>query len=358
MTRGFQGRSLASLCCKKAAVALASGLGALVAAGSQHGVLAQRTVFVDQHAQADVIVDLSAIDQAIKNQNAPGNKAASAGAATAGPSVTLTPPKMSTAATPSGEAPIVLRPPGQNPEGKSAVANASSENGATPAKGAAPDFASLIPVKPTTQKTTPQSPSVAAASTASPPSSSVASGAQSSAAGSKGTAVPSATAGQQPALPASASPQAPPSPSPPLTADQTPPPPAASEPATQVAVGGATASPSKPGGNGQSFVEPALSISFGAGGSELPYSARGDLDKIIDTLKQSSAARVQLLAYAAGTDEQASQVRRLSLDRALAVRKYLLDQGIASSRIDVKALGNKVEGGRSPDRVDLMVEEK
>ena len=64
--------------------------------------------------------------------------------------------------------------------------------------------------------------------------------------------------------------------------------------------------------------------------------------------------RAQIIAYAAGTSDTASQARRLSLSRALAVRAYMIEKGIASTRLDVRALGYQVEGG-SPDRVDISV---
>ena len=64
--------------------------------------------------------------------------------------------------------------------------------------------------------------------------------------------------------------------------------------------------------------------------------------------------RLQLLAYASGASRSASRARRLSLSRALAARSYLIKEGVRSTRIDVRALGNKTQGG-PPDRIDLIV---
>jgi len=61
-----------------------------------------------------------------------------------------------------------------------------------------------------------------------------------------------------------------------------------------------------------------------------------------------------VVAYAAGTPEDPSTARRLSLARALAVRSALIADGIASARIYVRALG-AVAGDSEPDRVDLAV---
>ncbi|HLI13562.1 MAG TPA: OmpA family protein [Alphaproteobacteria bacterium] len=109
-----------------------------------------------------------------------------------------------------------------------------------------------------------------------------------------------------------------------------------------------------PAAASSSAPERTLSIDFAAGTSDLSDSAKGTLDKIVSNLQRNADERLQLAAYAAGSDDQASQARRLSLTRALAVRTYLIDKGIASTRIDVRALGNKVEGGGPADRVDLV----
>ena len=55
-----------------------------------------------------------------------------------------------------------------------------------------------------------------------------------------------------------------------------------------------------------------------------------------------------------GTPEDPSTARRLSLSRALAVRSALMADGVASSRIYVRALG-ATGGDEAPDRVDLAV---
>tara|TARA_B100001964_G_C13761685_1_gene392048 strand:- start:1 stop:201 length:201 start_codon:yes stop_codon:yes gene_type:complete len=63
---------------------------------------------------------------------------------------------------------------------------------------------------------------------------------------------------------------------------------------------------------------------------------------------------MQLLAYAGEPNLSASKARRLSLSRALSVRTFLISKGVRSTRIDVRALGNKVPDGQ-PNRVDLRV---
>ncbi|MEX2642543.1 MAG: OmpA family protein [Acetobacterales bacterium] len=98
----------------------------------------------------------------------------------------------------------------------------------------------------------------------------------------------------------------------------------------------------------------ALRIRFAANESKLPTSAETDLKALTSRLEQDSSARLQLMAYASGSAETASRARRTSLARALAVRSFLIDQGVRSTRIDVRALGTNTDGGPS-DRVDVNV---
>jgi outer membrane protein OmpA-like peptidoglycan-associated protein len=96
-----------------------------------------------------------------------------------------------------------------------------------------------------------------------------------------------------------------------------------------------------------------LRIRFSGEAAVLPEPAKGELKQVAGALSKDSAMRVQVMAYASGSDD-GGKARRLSLSRALAVRTYLIEQGIGSTRIDVRALGNTAEGGPG-DRVDLVV---
>jgi outer membrane protein OmpA-like peptidoglycan-associated protein len=100
-----------------------------------------------------------------------------------------------------------------------------------------------------------------------------------------------------------------------------------------------------------------LQIPFPAGETELAKSAQEQLEGLAKDLRSSERLRVQLLAYAGDEGASPSKARRISLSRALAVRSYLIESGIKTSRIDVRALGNKTTSG-SPDRVDVKVVER
>ena len=117
-------------------------------------------------------------------------------------------------------------------------------------------------------------------------------------------------------------------------------------PETKVAALGPATAPATPGEK--------MQIEFGAGESVLPQTAQAPLAILAATLGQDETLRLQLKAYAGGDADSASQARRLSLSRALAVRSELIEQGVRSTRIDVRALGNKSEDGTS-DRVDVIL---
>ena len=71
-------------------------------------------------------------------------------------------------------------------------------------------------------------------------------------------------------------------------------------------------------------------------------------------MNADQSLRLQLVAYAASSDDNPNRARRLSLSRALAVRSYLVEKGVKSTRIDVLSLGNKFKEAPG-DRVDLVL---
>ena len=95
-------------------------------------------------------------------------------------------------------------------------------------------------------------------------------------------------------------------------------------------------------------------VIFTAEASKLPAAAKKQLKDLAERLKKQKDLRLQLMAYAGKKELSASKARRLSLSRALSVRSYLIENGVRSTRIDVRALGNKTTE-EPPDRVDVIV---
>ncbi|MEP4378999.1 MAG: OmpA family protein [Alphaproteobacteria bacterium] len=144
---------------------------------------------------------------------------------------------------------------------------------------------------------------------------------------------------QVPAAPTVTAPPPPPAPTATASAESPPPPPAPTQTASR---------PSASATDGETR------IVFDAGSATLTDAAKAELNGLASQLKADADIRVQLQAYAAGTDETAPDARRLSLSRALKVRSHLIDQGVRSTRMDVRALGVKAEGGPA-DRVDAVI---
>lgn len=147
-----------------------------------------------------------------------------------------------------------------------------------------------------------------------------------------------------PAPPAIESKQLPP----PATVAAPPSPPEIKKPMEMAALPDASAPSIMEGG------ETLMQIVFQEGATRVPDGKMADLKSLAARMAKDEEMRLQLLAFAEGTDANASKARRLSLSRALAVRSYLIDQGVRSTRIDVRALGNKAGSGPS-ERVDVVM---
>lgn len=124
-------------------------------------------------------------------------------------------------------------------------------------------------------------------------------------------------------------------------------------PAATGATTGATGQPQTASVPPATATEGQIRIAFPADSAEIPDAVKAQLDALAQKMASDDNMRIQLLAYASGTPETASRARRMSLSRALAVRSYLIKQGVRSTRMDVRALGNSVEGSPA-DRVDIL----
>jgi outer membrane protein OmpA-like peptidoglycan-associated protein len=146
-----------------------------------------------------------------------------------------------------------------------------------------------------------------------------------------------------------------PPPPPPATAPGAAVPPPPPPPAT------ATAVPTPPAPKSESMASLTTGedgrltrVVFDESQSKLPDSAKPNLLKLAEQVKDQRDVRLQLLAYAGGDDLKSNRARRLSLSRALSVRSFLIESGIRSTRIDVRALGDKTTD-EPKNRVDITL---
>ncbi len=97
-----------------------------------------------------------------------------------------------------------------------------------------------------------------------------------------------------------------------------------------------------------------LRLTFAAGSADLNPATDAALQKLAHDMAAKPDMTITVKAYARGSPDDPSTPRRLSLTRALIARSVLLSEGVASTRIFVRALGPNTGDG-PPDRVDVTV---
>lgn len=97
-------------------------------------------------------------------------------------------------------------------------------------------------------------------------------------------------------------------------------------------------------------------ITFGAGVSDLNPVTLAAVQAFARQMAANPALIVDVTAWAPGTADDPSTARRLSLDRALAVRAVLIHEGVLSDRIRAMAKGSLDVGAGPADRADFAVE--
>lgn len=96
-----------------------------------------------------------------------------------------------------------------------------------------------------------------------------------------------------------------------------------------------------------------IHIEFVGVSTRLTPDAQRSLESLAAAMIESDS-RVQLKAYADGNGVTQSSALRVSLSRALAVRSFLMNQGMQSERIDVSAVG-RTEQSEPTEHVDILL---
>lgn len=105
-------------------------------------------------------------------------------------------------------------------------------------------------------------------------------------------------------------------------------------------------------------------ISFDTGRADIKPNFRPILDKFAAGLKNNTATRVSIIGHTDSTGSDAVN-NPLSVNRAASTRSYLVDRGVASSRISIDGRGshepvaaNDTEANRAKNRrVEIFVAE-
>ncbi len=97
-----------------------------------------------------------------------------------------------------------------------------------------------------------------------------------------------------------------------------------------------------------------LRLPFQAAQADLGGDGAATIKGLVDSAPAAEPISYTVLAYAGATPGDPSAARRLSLSRAMAVRTALMNNGVASTRIFVRALGSQA-GDAGADRVDITL---
>jgi outer membrane protein OmpA-like peptidoglycan-associated protein len=108
-------------------------------------------------------------------------------------------------------------------------------------------------------------------------------------------------------------------------------------------------------------IQDGLRLTFGADSAAVNDETDKALHGVATMMKAEPATVADIEAYAAGTEDDPSSSRRLSLQRALAARAVLINDGVASTRIYARALGTGAAPATDPapdgpaDRLDVTL---
>ncbi len=94
-------------------------------------------------------------------------------------------------------------------------------------------------------------------------------------------------------------------------------------------------------------------ILFSQTASTLPTSAENQLKKLAVKIKANPTVTLRLRSYAGSGDSNQGTARRLSLSRALSVRKFFISEGIPAEKMDIRSLESEAAGKES-HRLDVF----
>ncbi|MDR3518388.1 MAG: OmpA family protein [Azospirillaceae bacterium] len=92
-------------------------------------------------------------------------------------------------------------------------------------------------------------------------------------------------------------------------------------------------------------------ITFDTKSTTVAPTSTTTVDRLIAMMRQSATMRLEIRGFAAGTPDTVRDARLLALKRAISVRQAFVNQGVPSTRINVRALGIPADG--PADRVEI-----
>jgi outer membrane protein OmpA-like peptidoglycan-associated protein len=91
-------------------------------------------------------------------------------------------------------------------------------------------------------------------------------------------------------------------------------------------------------------------VLFKSNSADISDRAKADLNGVAKTISEQRMTQIELRAFAIGGDDPV-EGRRIAVARALAVRSYLIDQGV-TARIEVGAF--TARNAHAEERVEVL----
>lgn len=101
-------------------------------------------------------------------------------------------------------------------------------------------------------------------------------------------------------------------------------------------------------------VQQTARIPFDGDSVALPPSAPDTMKAMVAVLTKDDRTRLVIYAFAKGDKRSPGRARRVSLSRALSIRRYLIKNGVRGTRAEIRAMGDKTQE-QPIDRVDLVL---
>jgi outer membrane protein OmpA-like peptidoglycan-associated protein len=121
-------------------------------------------------------------------------------------------------------------------------------------------------------------------------------------------------------------------------------------------VPGAQVQSTQPATAATPLVFPPARIPFASGKSDIPPGSTGALDEVVRMLKDNPTVKIEIQGHTDNVGDDVLNLR-LSMERAEAVKRYLVEQGIAADRLVARGYGesrptagNGTAGGRTANR--------
>ena len=95
-----------------------------------------------------------------------------------------------------------------------------------------------------------------------------------------------------------------------------------------------------------------LRVRFSEGEAVLTHQSRTELAGLADSLRESAASPVEILAYWSGASEKSGREKLYSLKRGMTVRSFLKDYGVPTTRIVLKEVN---DADSAPSLIDIKV---